>query len=57
LFAQVSNLYQEQVRAAPSVLATVGGFVVWTAVAAIIIFLIFRLAGFCLSALTGAGLG
>ena len=54
--ANVSNLYQEQARAALSVLATVGGFAVWVAVAAIIISLIFRLAMFYLSVLNGAGL-
>jgi type II secretory pathway component PulF len=55
--AHESKLYQEQARAALSVLATVGGFAVWVAVAAIIVFLIFRLAMFYLSALNGAGLG
>ena len=39
------------------ILATVGGFAVWVVVAAIIIFLIFRLAMFYLGALNAAGLG
>ena len=55
--AHLSNLYQDQARAALSVLATVGGFAVWAAVAAMIIFLIFRLAMFYLGALNAAGLG
>ena len=55
--AQVSNLYQDQARAALNILATVGGFAVWAVVAAIIIFLIFRLAMFYLGALSGAGIG
>ena len=55
--AHESKLYQEQARAALSILATVGGFAVWVAVAAIIVFLIFRLAMFYLGALSGAGLG
>ena len=55
--AHAANLYQDQARAALTVLATVGGFAVWAAVAAIIIFLIFRLAMFYIGALSGAGLG
>jgi type IV pilus assembly protein PilC len=55
--AQVSNLYQEQARAALNVLATAGGFAVWVVVAAIVIFPIFRLAMFYIGALNGAGLG
>ena len=49
----MSNLYQEQARAALNVLATVGGFAVWVMVAAIIIFLIFRLAMYYIGALGG----
>jgi len=52
----VSNLYQDQARAALSVLATIAGFGVWVAVAAIIIVVIFRLAMFYLGVLGGAGL-
>ena len=52
--ANVSNLYQEQARAALSVLATVGGFAVWVVVAAIIICLILRLAMFYIGILSGA---
>ena len=55
--AQVSNLYQDQARAALNILATVGGFAVWAVIAAIIICPIFRLAMFYFSALSGAGLG
>jgi type IV pilus assembly protein PilC len=55
--AQMSNLYQDQARAALNILATAGGIAVWAVVAAIIVFLIFRLAMFYLGALTGAGLG
>ena len=55
--AQVANVYQEQARAALNILATVGGFAVWTVVAAIIICLIFRLAMFYIGTLSGAGLG
>ena len=55
--AHVSNLYQDQARAALNILAAVGGFAVWAAVAAIIIFLIFRLAMFYVGALSGAGSG
>ena len=54
--AQVSNLYQDEARAALGVLATVGGFAVWVMVAAIIILVIFRLAMFYLSVLNGAGM-
>ena len=36
--AHISNIYQDQARAALGILATVGGFGVWMAVAAIIIF-------------------
>ncbi len=53
--ARVSSLYQDQARAALNVLATVGGFAVWVGVAAIIIFVIFRLAMFYIGALSGAG--
>ena len=49
--AQVSNLYQDQARAAWNILATVGGVAVWVVVAAIIISLIFRLAMFYIGAL------
>ena len=49
--AQVSSLYQDQARAALNILATVGGVAVWVVVAAIIIFLIFRLAMFYIGAL------
>jgi len=52
----VAEIYQEQARAALSVLATVAGFGVWLLVAAIIIFAIFRLAMFYLGVLGGAGL-
>ena len=55
--AHLASLYQDQARAALNVLATIGGFAVWAAVAAIIIFLIFRLAMFYIGALSGAGLG
>jgi type IV pilus assembly protein PilC len=55
--AHVSSLYQDQARAALNVLATVGGFAVWAVVAAIIIFLIFRLAMFYVGVLSGAGMG
>ena len=55
--ANVASLYRDQARAALSVLATIGGFAVWAAVAAIIIFLIFRLAMFYIGALSGAGVG
>ena len=55
--ANISNLYQDQARAALSVLATVAGFAVWVVVASIIICLIFRLAMFYIGALNGAGLG
>ena len=48
--AHLANLYQDQARAALNVLATVAGFAVWAVVAAIIIFLIFRLATFYLGA-------
>jgi type IV pilus assembly protein PilC len=52
-----ANLYQEQARITLSVLVTAGGFAVWTLVAAIIIFVIFRLAMFYLGVLSGAALG
>ncbi len=55
--AHVADLYQEQARSALSILATIAGFAVWLVVAAIIIFLIFRLAMFYIGALGGAGLG
>ena len=55
--AHVANVYQDQARAALNVLATVGGFAVWVVVAAIIIFLIFRLAMFYIGVLNIAALG
>jgi type IV pilus assembly protein PilC len=55
--AHVSNLYQDQARAALNTLATVGGFAVWVVVAGIIICLIFRLAMFYLGVLSAAGRG
>jgi len=55
--AHVSELYQDQARAALSVLSTVAGFAVWLVVAAIIVSLIFRLAFFYLGVLNGAGAG
>ena len=55
--AHLSQLYQDQARASLGVLATVAGFAVWAAVAAIIIFFIFRLAMFYIGALNAAGLG
>jgi len=55
--AHLSNLYQDEARAALNVLASVGGYAVWILVAAIIIFFIFRLAAFYLGALNAAGLG
>ncbi len=55
--AHLSNVYQDEARAALNVLATVGGFAVWMLVAAIIIFFIFRLAAFYLGAINGAALG
>ena len=55
--AHLSNVYQEQARAALSVLATIGGFAVWVAVAAIIIVAIFRLAMFYINTLNGEGMG
>ncbi len=55
--AHLANLYQDEARAALNVLATAGGFAVWVLIAAIIIFLIFRLAMFYIGILGGAGLG
>jgi hypothetical protein len=54
--AHLSGVYQDEALAALGVLATVAGFAVWVGVAAIIIFLIFRLAAFYLGVLNGAGL-
>jgi type IV pilus assembly protein PilC len=53
--AHLSDIYQDQARAALSVLSTVGAFAVWMVVAAIFIFLIFRMATFYLGVLSGAG--
>ncbi len=55
--AHLSSIYQEQARAALAFLAALGGYIVWIAIAAIIILVIFRLAFFYLGALNGAGLG
>ena len=46
--AHLADLYQDQARGALNVLSTVAGFAVWAVVAAIIIFMIFRLATFYL---------
>ncbi len=54
--AHLADLYQDQARAALNVLSTVAGFAVWAVVAAIIIFMIFRLATFYLG-LGAGGLG
>jgi type II secretory pathway component PulF len=49
--ATLARLYQDQARAALTILAMFAGWAVWAAVAAIIIVLIFRLFSFYLSAL------
>jgi type IV pilus assembly protein PilC len=55
--AHLSGVYQDEARSALDVLATIAGFAVWGGVAAIIVFLIFRLAAFYFGALHRAGLG
>ena len=55
--SHLSSVYQDEARAALDVLATVAGFAVWVGVAAIIIFLIFRLAAFYLGILNNAAMG
>jgi type II secretory pathway component PulF len=55
--AHISNEYQDQAKAALTVMATIAGFAVWVVVAAIIIMLIFRLAMFYIGALNSAAAG
>ena len=55
--AHLSGVYQDEARSALDVLGTVAGFSVWFGVAAIIVFLIFRLAAFYFGILNNAGLG
>jgi type IV pilus assembly protein PilC len=43
---RLARQFQEQARAALAILALAGGWVVWAVVAGLIVFLIFRLAGF-----------
>jgi type II secretory pathway component PulF len=52
--AHISNEYQDQAKSAMTILAQIAGFAVWIGVAAIIIVLIFRLAGFYVGVLNNA---
>jgi type IV pilus assembly protein PilC len=52
--ARLSTQYQQRARVALASLTALAGYAVWVAVAAIIIFLIFRLAMFYLGVLAGA---
>ena len=49
-----SRQYQDQARAATAVLTTIAGFAVWAIIAAIIVMMIFRLAGFYLGTINNA---
>ena len=49
-----SRQYQEQARAATALLTTIAGFAVWIAIAALIIMMIFRLAGFYIGTINDA---
>lgn len=50
----LSRQYQDQAKAAMGMLTTIAGFVVWAIIAALIIMMIFRLAGFYLGTINNA---
>lgn len=51
---RLSHRYEEEAETATQMLTTIAGFVVWALVASLIIFLIFRLAGFYLGTIQDA---
>jgi type IV pilus assembly protein PilC len=51
---RLSELYEEQARSAMAMLTKIAGFLIWAAVAGLIVFLIFRLASFYIGHLNDA---